>query len=221
MEEGCQGCSLCGHGVVAGVSEETLATWNRSRQTRTYPKGEQLFSQGQPTRGLFCTYSGLVKLYRLSLDGNVQILRLTRGQEVLGHDSLLCQQAAAQTAEVIQEARICFVDRQVILQSMQADPRLNLNLARLLARDLQRVEERLFAVACLPTPGRLARLLLEISDSQGQVESLSRIEMAQLTGTSPESVSRILKQFQKVGALRLEKRKVFLLRPELLPTSRG
>lgn len=208
MNTSCYGCAQCGHGVVSGASDQALALWNQARVTRLYRRGEILFRQGEPSAGVFCTSSGLTKLYRSSLSGETQILGLIGGLQVLGHCSLLCDQPMASTAEVVKEAQICFVDRQTVFQCMALDARLSTNLSRLLARQLTNAENRLFSVACLSVRARLARLLLEIIPVQGPPVQLTRSEMAQIVGTKPESVSRALHELSGMGLVALEKRRI-------------
>lgn len=211
MHTSCHGCSQCGHGVVTGASNDALELWNQARRTKVYRRGEILFRQGEPSAGVFCTSTGLTKVYRSNLGGETQILRLVSGLQVLGHCSVLCDQPMASTAEVVKDAKICFVDRQTVLQSMALDPRLSMNLARLLARQLSSAENQLFAVACLSARARLAKLLLEIIPSQGTPVELTRSEMAQIIGSKPESVSRALHELSKMAVIRLEKRRIAIL----------
>ena len=211
MHTGCHGCSQCGHGVVTGTSNQALELWNQARLTRVYKRGEILFRQGEPSAGVFCTSSGLTKLYRSSLSGETQILGLVGGLQVLGHCSLLCDQPVASTAEVVKEAKICFVDRQTVLQCMALDARLSINLSRLLARQLANAENRLFSVACLSVRARLAGLLLETIPEDAAPVQLTRGEMAQIIGTKPESVSRGLHELAKMAVIRLEKRRIEIL----------
>jgi len=194
--------------VVAGVSNEVLQLWNSAKKTRTYMRGELVFRDGEPSAGVYCSYSGLIKLYRSSAEGEVQILRLVSGMHVMGHGSLLCDQPLTCTAEVLRDAQICFVDRQTVLQSMALDSRLSINLARLLARELSRAEDLLFSVSCLSTKARLARLLLNLTQDGEWSLELTRAEMGQVIGSSPESISRALHSLTRDGSLRLEKRRI-------------
>lgn len=210
VTQGCHGCSACGHGVVVGASKEVLDLWNEVKKTKIYRRGDILFREGDPSSGIYCSFSGLIKLYRTSLDGEVRILRLVRGMHVMGHRSLLCDEPVNCTAEVIQEAQICFVDRATMLKCMAMDSRLSTNLARLLAGELARAEELVFSASCLSTRARLARLLLEISSGQGWALELTRAEIGQMTGSSPESISRALHDLAREGTIVLEKRRILV-----------
>ena len=206
----CQECANCGHGVLGGVGSEALELWNRSRRTREVKRGEILFHEGEMSAGVYCTYSGLTKLYRTAQNGEVQILQLVGGMRVLGHSSVICDEPMACTAEVVRPGRLCLVDRQVALKCMELDARLGVNLCRLLSRELLRAEDQWFARSCLSTRSRLARLLLELHQGGTWIVEMTRAEMGQMIGASAESISRVLQEMESTGIIQLEKRKIAL-----------
>lgn len=173
------------------------------------------------SQGVYCTYSGLIKLHRTSLDGEIQIVRLVHGLEVVGHRSLLTGEALTSTASALRECRLCFVDGATVQQCLQMDARLAVNLARLLARDLGHSENQLFNLSQLDTRARVSRLLLELRQSDGFAVELTRAEMSQMVGASPESVSRTLQALARQGAVRLIRRQVALDNVPLLEQYAG
>ena len=212
----CSRCARAGHGLMTGASEAALTAWNAAKKTRTFAKGATLFREGEAVQGLYCTESGLIKLYRTSLHGGVQIVRLISGMHVVGHRSLLTQEPMSATAVALRETRLCFIDRAAVAHCLSLDSALAVNLARLLAQELGQAESRLFSLACHNTRARLARLLLEIRQENGFAVELTRVEMGQIIGVSPESVSRGLHSLARAGALRLIKRKIGLENPQIL-----
>lgn len=212
----CESCVTAGHGLLVGAGAAALGLWNRAKVVRDYPRGSTIFREGEPCQGLYCTYSGLIKLYRTSLHGEIQIVRLIAGLHVVGHRSLLAQEPMSATAVALRDTQLCFIDVRTVQQCLALDPALGLNLARLLARELGQAETRLFSLACHNTRARLARLLLDIRQEDGFAVELTRMEMGQIIGASPESVSRTLQELVRRGALRLMKRKIALENPQIL-----
>lgn len=212
----CEACILCGHGLLAGASAAAVAIWNAAKKTRAYPRGATIFREGEQCEGLYCTYSGLIKLYRTSLHGGIQIVRLITGLHVVGHRSLLAQEPMSATAVALRDTQLCFIDQRSVHQCLMLDPAFGLNIARLLARELGQAEMRLFSLACHNTRARLARLLLDIRQQDGFAVELTRMEMGQIIGASPESVSRTLQELVRAGALRLVKRKIALEDSQIL-----
>lgn len=206
----CSDCAHCGHKLLSGASTEATALWEASKKNRVLPRGAILFREGELSRGIYCTYSGLLKLHRTSLDGAVQIVRLVHGMEVVGHRSLLTGEPLTATATAMRDCRLCFIDAAAVHRCLQLDAGLSLNLARLLARDLGHSESQLFNLSQLDTRARVARLLLELRQRDGLAVELTRAEMSQMVGSSPESVSRILQSLARQGAVRLVRRQVAL-----------
>ena len=204
----CSECAHNGHKLLSGVNAEATALWNAAKKTRIIPRGAVLFREGELSQGVYCTYSGLLKLYRTSLDGEVQIVRLVHGLEVVGHRSLLTGQPLTSTATAVRDCRLCFVDAATVHRCLQLDAGLSLNLAKILARDLGHCESQLFNLSQLDTRARLSRLLLELRQRNGYAVELSRAEMSQMVGASPESVSRTLQALARQGAVRLVRRQV-------------
>lgn len=208
--QSCSDCAHSGHKLLHGVSEEATALWNAAKKTRILPRGAVLFREGELSQGVYCTSSGLLKLHRTSLDGEVQIVRLVHGLEVVGHRSFLTGETLTATATAVRECRLCFVDASTVQHCLQLDPALSLNLARLLARDLGHSESQLFNLSQLDTRARISRLLLELRQRNGYAVELTRAEMSQMVGASPESVSRTLQALARQGAVRLIRRQVAL-----------
>jgi len=204
----CSDCAHKGHILLSGVGDEVLALWNGAKKTRVIRKGTDLFREGEVSQGVYCTYSGLLKLYRTSMDGEIQIVRLVHGLEVVGHRSLLTGEPLTSTATALRDCRLCFVDAATVRRCLQLDSSLALNLAKFLARDLGHCESQLFNLSQLDTRARLSRLLLELRQRNGYAVELSRAEMSQLVGASPESVSRTLQALARQGAVRLIRRQV-------------
>lgn len=206
----CNQCAQSGHRLLSGVSAQVSQVWNAAKKNRVVLRGATLFREGEMSQGVYCTYSGLLKLHRTSLDGEVQIVRLVHGLEVVGHRSLLTGEPLTATATAVRDCRLCFLDGAVVQQCLQSDASLALNLARLLARDLGHSESQLFNLSQLDTRARVSRLLLELRQRDGYAVELTRAEMSQMVGASPESVSRTLQALARQGAVRLIRRQVAL-----------
>lgn len=213
----CGSCVQCTDGVLTGAQPATIATWNRAKKILGYRRGQVLFREGTPSRGLYAIYSGRIKLYRTTSAGEVQIVRLAGPSDIIGHRSLLAGEPLACTAEALEEAVVCMVEREIVLQSIREDPAVAMSFLTQMARSLGRAEERLLALAHRSTCARVAGFLLEQCDAQGRVAlRLTREEIGQVLGTTTESVSRVLRFLAQRNLLRLEGRGLRLLAPQAL-----
>lgn len=218
LKNGCWQCRQAGTRVVCGVSDEVVDAFDRAHTPCHYQRGDFLFLEGSPGRGLFCLKSGRVKLYRSSADGKVQLLSLVGPGQFLGHRELLTGQPCSCSAEVLAGGDICFLEREVVARALERDSALARNIMLSLAESLDQAEARLLEMARMRASARIASLLLQCSEANrlGAVDPLTREEMAQLSGLTLESVSRAVRALGRQGLLSFEGRRIFVLdRPGL------
>ena len=217
--EACQACHSCWlchagrkaellHGVTSGVVEAL----EKGRISRHFARGSVLYHQGSCGGGLFCISTGLIKIYRTDAAGRVQIVRLAGPGEFLGFRRIFSKQASSNTAQVISPAVVCQIPGPAVLASLAADPQLAQNILGTQAQALEKTETHLMRLVGLSSPGRVASLMLEYSAPAPPyaLAPLTREEMAQLAGTSIESVSRVIHEKARQGSLRLRGRTIYV-----------
>jgi CRP/FNR family transcriptional regulator, cyclic AMP receptor protein len=173
--------------------------------TTSYPSEAILFVEGQTPRGVFLVLRGRVKLSVCSRDGKTLILRIAEAGEVLGIGSSISSHAYEATAETLEAAEISFVKRADILRLMHEHNELALWLAENLSHEYsftcREVRNLMLADSA---SGKLARFLVENLDKNGSPKHPDRMklgltheEMAQMIGSSRETVTRTLSTFKK------------------------
>jgi CRP/FNR family transcriptional regulator len=173
--------------------------------TTSYPTDAVLFVEGQAPRGIFIVLRGRVKLSVCSRDGKTLILRIAEAGEVLGIGSSVSAHAYEATAETLGASEISFVKRAEILRLMHEHNELALWLAENLSHEYsftcREVRNLMLADSA---SGKLARFLVENLDKNGSPKQPGRMklgltheEMAQMIGSSRETVTRTLAAFKK------------------------
>lgn len=174
-----------------------------------YPKGTILFFEGQPSRGVFILYSGQVKLYTSSAGGKNFILGFANSGEILGLAGTLLGQPYEAWAEAILPTQASFVERKYLVHLMRHHYELAVQVA------MQLGESYCSAIAGVRVLGhaqsagqRLAAFLLDwckgnrsLRDEAGAQLTLTHEEIAQVIGTSRETVTRLLSRFKKKGLI--------------------
>ncbi len=174
-----------------------------------HPKGTTLFGEGQRSRGVFILYSGRVKLFTSSVDGKNLILRFADSGEILGLAGTLSGQPYEAWAEAIQPTETGFVDRGYLIHLMRHRCELAVQVAMHLG------ESYCSAIAGVRTMGhsrsasqKLATFLLDWCESNrlfhGEANArltLTHEEIAEVIGTSRETVTRLLSGFKKNGLI--------------------
>lgn len=208
-------------GIFCDLSPERLEVLNQAKTTNSYARGQKIYYEGNPPKGVFCVASGQVKVFKSGADGKETILRLAGPGDVLGYRSLLSDAEHGSTAEVIQDAMICFIDKHFIVNITKEDPLLAFNIMRRLGSELARTETRLSNMINKGVRERLSELLMVLQQTRGKkvgggVEidvRLTRAELASMIGATSETVIRLLSDFRDEGYLLLEGKRIIVKDP--------
>jgi CRP-like cAMP-binding protein len=211
------GVPLVASPLFASLSQEQCekAIW-RAR-SRVFARDELLFMQGQPVRSLALIRTGSVKITQLSPSGNEVILWMYGTGSVVG---MLSEPTSGNHTCSARSMEPCsaLVWESAAFQSLMLDfPQIRKNVGLILATRLTELEERFREVATEKVAKRLALALLRLlkhigKQVQGGVEvSLSREELAQMTGTTLFTISRILSKWGEMGFV-LPRRESVLVR---------
>lgn len=208
----CSNCQCLAHSVFNCLNEDELAILNQSKSVRRIRKGQILFFEGDLSKGLHCISSGKVKVYKTLEDGTTQILRISGVNEIVGYRGLLGDGRYIATAETIEESDICFIPRETILHMLSCNQQFSLRLLSKFATDLSEAEEKSIRYLHKSTRERLADALLMLEknfgkDFKGFIGiSLTRQELAALTGQATETIIRSLHQLEEEGVIELDKK---------------
>ncbi len=170
-----------------------------------YKVGEHLFYAGDVSDALYVVHKGKVRVYRLSETGKEQLVRLLLPGDFTGELALFRESEHESYAEVIEEAQICRISRADLQNLLAKYPAISLHILNELATRLEQAEQQTARVATEKVPVRLAHFLAELMPPfKNQAEiilPMSRKDLAAHLGTTPETVSRTLKTFEKSGYL--------------------
>lgn len=194
-------------GDLADVPVELLQELNAAQNTRTYKKGQMIFYEGNRPFGLFYLNSGKVKLSKFTTDGKIYITRIVTAGELMGCLAFFTHDNYEVSAEVIEDASICFLEQAGVKEIQSRVPTFQFQILSKLARELREAETRAADIAYKSVSERLADLLLNFKQSFGQALDngqcqlniqLSREEMASLLGTTVETTVRTLSRFRQL-----------------------
>ncbi|MEO5858585.1 MAG: Crp/Fnr family transcriptional regulator [Pyrinomonadaceae bacterium] len=200
----CGDCGLRGPNFFCNFSDSSLKHFQAIKITNAYPKGARLFVEGQPTEGIFMLCRGRVKLTTHSRNGRSLILRIAMPGEVLGLSAAISGSVSESTAEVIEPCQVNFVLKSEFRRFLEQNPDAGMNALHQLSTQYKKAHMQIRSLglsACVAD--KLATLLLEWSKNEpsnnGSVHlnnTFSHEEIAEMIGTSRETVTRILKDFR-------------------------
>jgi len=182
------------------------------------------FREGEPANLFGFLYSGRVKLLQRGPDDLEAIVRLLVSGQVLGGLALSPGEVYEATAVALETSHALTWERRDLEKLFSRYPRLPLNALRIQARRLRERDERYRELATERVPQRLARTLLRLVRPAGRRFEdglfadvpLSRAELAELSGTTLFTVSRILSDWDGQGILKSRRERVVIEDTRLL-----
>jgi CRP-like cAMP-binding protein len=196
---------MCASALFTGLSQRECMEIVSCARARTFARDELLFSQGQPVNNLILLQSGSVKLTQLSPGGNEVLLWMTgSGDPVnVNADTTSCSHTCS--ARAIEQCKVLVWEYHRLQSLLNQYPQIRRNISRILAGRLQELEERFREVATERVAKRLALTLLRLLKQVGKPSkdgvqvSLTREELAQMTGTTLFTISRVLSKWAEQG----------------------
>jgi CRP/FNR family cyclic AMP-dependent transcriptional regulator len=188
-----------------GFSEECLEELDHISHTISYPAGAVVYVEGQSTRGVYVLTHGLVKLTTSNRAGRTLIVKIARPGEILGLHEAVSGSSCDLTAEVLQPAQLAFIHREDFSRFLSRHRGANLQIAVRLSQECQATYEMIRSIALSHSvTEKLARLILQWSSNGRTADGATRLrlvltheEIAQLIGSTRETVTRILGEFKK------------------------
>ena len=173
--------------------------------TNSYPKGATLFMEGQPSNGIYMLCQGKVKLSTCSKDGKVIVLRISEPGEVLGMSAVVSSSAYEATAEVQEPCQVNFVRKDDFLRFLEQYGNASLSAVKQLSRSYHAAHAQIRSFGLSSSVAdKLAKLFLEWCERKGGDANNIHLkipytheEMAEMIGTSRETVTRVLKDFRE------------------------
>jgi CRP/FNR family transcriptional regulator, cyclic AMP receptor protein len=208
-KERCENCSHRFSVSLCALTGEAGAALDSAMIARTFPKGSRLFIEGQPAQGLFLLCSGRVKLYANSTDGKAIVFRLAEPGDVLGLTANLTGDVHEATAVAIDECRVNFVSNIDFSHLMKAHIEVALRVLDQLALENQKLYEHFRSLGfAASATDKLATLLLDWCGSDPLANGHATIhrththeEIAEMIGTSRETVTRIFASLRDRGLI--------------------
>ena len=184
---------------------------NEIKSTAVYPKSTMLFIEGQQPRGVFVLCAGKAKLFT-SRDGKTIITKISEAGDVLGLNATISNRPYEVTAEMMEPGQANFIARDALLQFLREYGEVALRVAEQLSRNYYTAYEEIRTLGLTSSPAeKFAKLLLSwLPNVENGTEpahlklTLTHEEIAEMIGTTRETVSRLFSDFKKKQLLHLK-----------------
>lgn len=169
---------------------------------RTYDRGQFVHRAGDPSDKLFIVHHGKIKVYRLADNGKEQLVRILGAGDFAGELALFSSAQQDSYAEAMEPSQVCTIYQHDVRGLLLRYPDIGLHVLAELSQRLATSEKQTAAIATASINARLAQYLVDRAQREGGQRfslPMSRRHLASFLGTTPETVSRRLGEFEEAG----------------------
>ncbi|MBN8696571.1 MAG: response regulator [Bacteroidetes bacterium] len=201
---------------------EDLAKLSNERKTKTYKKKETIFSEDSYPNGIYFINKGKVKTFKTNADGKEFITGLHKEGDFIGYLALLEDSKYNESAAALEDAEICLISKDDFFTLIYKNSEVSKKFIRMLSDNLAEKEEALLKLAYNSVRKRVAEALVTLKsryqkdDSKNFSMSISREDLANMAGTSPETAIRTLSDFKEEKLIEIHGGNITLLNAEKL-----
>jgi len=201
------------------LEDDDLLAISKVAMRQSFRKDNMVLIEEEVGSTMFIILDGRVKISRISDEGREVILSIMSEGDFFGEMSILDGQARSANVVTLDDSTIMIIHREDFLQMMHDFPQIAINLLKELAHRLRRSDSQIKSLSLQNATGKVASTLLRIADDSGKIH-LGQVEipklppqqdLANMAGTSRETISRVLKSLSEKGYLRKQGNKLIIL----------
>jgi CRP/FNR family transcriptional regulator len=213
--------------LFADLEEGELERFSQVAVPRSFPAGTRVFHEGDDSDACYIVKQGSFRVTREHSDGRAITLATLGPGEIFGELAMLDGDQRSASAEALTEGELLALPANDVRALLARHPEISLKLVAGLVRRLRAANVRLSRQSFQTVPSRVAGILVQLSreaqDGSGEGDAteevtinLNQTDLAQLAGTSRESVSRFLAELERAGVVRSGRGRVTVLEPDKL-----
>lgn len=199
-----------------GLGELKAALENR--KVRSFKKNEIVYYEGDRANGIWIILDGKVKTTKMAEDGRELMISMAEAEDFIGIKILFSDGIYTDTATAVEDSHLSNLPREQFEAFIALYPDVAEKLIRILSNQIRQQEEQLMQLAYQSVRKRIAESLLRLYRQQAEANSIivTRIDLASMSGTAPETVSRTLSDFKEEGLIEKKGSTITILEPKRL-----
>ena len=212
--------------LFSGLEKEDLATLASIVSRKEFGKKETLFHQGDPGEEFMILTEGSVKVELMNSEGKELTLTILTPFQFLGELALLDDVPRSATVVSMESSVLLSVNKRDFARLLESYPRMSIPMLRQLTRRVRVLTDDIASMAFLDSYSRVTRKILNLGEEMGQTNAeghilidrpLTHQQLANLVGTTRETVTKILNEMKDNGLLDIRRHRITILdREELL-----
>lgn len=204
--------------LFCGASVETLDKMAQNGKFRQASKNSIVFYQSDPADTVYLVCSGSITIFLSSSDGRELLINRILPGNWFGEVAVITHSARSATAMAFEKSELLVIPGQVFLELLSTDRQVAYQFIQAICMQLIGSSLRESALAFLDAPGRIARVLLEMDNLNGDKGyiTMSQDELAQRTGLTRQTVAKFLGRWRRAGWLLTGRGHIMLLNRAML-----
>ncbi len=197
--------------IFSELNEEYLAKIEHMGVMRDYKKDMTILSKSYAGTGLYVITKGKVKVSENDPDGREIILEILNEHDYFGEMSLIDNKNPSADVIAMEDTELFFLAREDFISLLKENPNIGIALLEEMTRRLRMTDTKIKSLSIANAEGRIASALLQIAESTGTIHQGSvqvtlpyQHDIANLAGTSRETVSRVLHALEKKGLIEFD-----------------
>lgn len=203
--------------LFSGLSESDLEALSAIVSRRQYTKSETLFHQGDPGEEFLVLTSGSVKVELMNTDGKELTLTILTPYQFLGELALLDDVPRSATVVALEPSEFLAINKKDFARVLESYPSMAVPMLRQLTKRVRILTDDIASMAFMDSYGRVTRKILSLAEEMGEDQadgsifvnqSLTHQQLANLVGTTRETVTKILNQMKDANLISIRRHRI-------------
>ncbi len=205
--------------IFSELEEGTLEQITRLGIRKSFTKDSVILFEHETGSALFVIIKGKVKVSRVSDDGKEVILTILNESDFFGEMAILDGMSRSANVTAMEDSELFIVQRSEFLEMLHSHPEISIALLQELTNRLRSADMKIKSLSLKDAEGKVATVILQIADDVGKIKQgtveIEKLpyqhDLANMAGTSRETISRTLHSFAKKGLVQLDGSKLRIL----------
>ncbi len=203
---------LLGVPIFKDLDMDNLIAITKLIQPLNLKKNEDLYQEGDVNSNLYILHKGSLKVYDLSEDGRIQIVRVLHEGDFIGETALFNKTEMQDYVGAIEDSHVCVINGESLVKLIENSSTLSIKLIQALVQRLETLEEKVVMNTSLPTRERILQTIQAMADHRGEIHLLtSKKDFASTLGMAQETLSRQLKALQDEGIIEMKGQRTIII----------
>jgi CRP-like cAMP-binding protein len=194
------------------LDDESIRIFEKAAVRRRFPKNTILFSKGDESDSFYIVCSGKAHVVARDEQGREMVLSVIGSGEYFGEMAAMDGAPRSATIVTKEASEILIIQRDDFRRVVSSNPDMMLSLLKVFLERLRKADEKIESLAFMNVCDRVASFLMQSAEPHGDKwivrEALTHQEIADMVGSSRETVTRAIKELQKAGHISIEKKRI-------------